>query len=129
MDARPGGSLDALQRRQMFEASLESCRFVSAHWFGGLARGLRRVWAERLESGAEALLGPLPPVGAALFAPPPQFPAQSLAQSPPAPGPQAAPPAGPAGNPAGDAAGNRHAGNTAGNTGVRELAGLREGRR
>ena len=63
----PGARLDALQRRQMFEASLESCRFVSAPWFGGLARGLRRVWAARLESGAEALLGPLPPAGAVLF--------------------------------------------------------------
>jgi hypothetical protein len=62
-----GGGLNALQRRQMFEASLESCRFVSAHWYRGLARGLRRVWAERLETGSADLLGPLPPVAAALF--------------------------------------------------------------
>ena len=65
--AGPAGSLEALQRRQMFEASLASCRFVSASWFRGFARGLRRVWTERLECGTEALLGPLPPVGAALF--------------------------------------------------------------
>lgn len=68
--AAPGGGLNALQRRQMFEASLESCRFVSASWFRSLARGLRRVWAERLEGGAEALLGPLPPAGLALFGEP-----------------------------------------------------------
>ena len=52
----------------MFETSLESCRFVSAHWYRGLARGLRRAWAEQFEGGAEALLGPLAPAGATLFA-------------------------------------------------------------
>ena len=35
--------------------------------FLSLAHGLRRAWAERLEGGSEALLGPLPPAGAALF--------------------------------------------------------------
>lgn len=64
----PAGGLNALQRRQMFETSLESCRFVSAHWYRGLARGLRRAWAEQFEGGAEALLGPLAPAGATLFA-------------------------------------------------------------
>lgn len=63
----PAGSLNALQRRQMFEASLGSCRFVSSHWFRGLARGLRRVWDERFEAGTDALLGPLSTPGAALF--------------------------------------------------------------
>lgn len=63
----PAGSVNALQRRQMFDAALESCRFVSSHWFRGLARGLRRVWDERFETGTEALLGPLSPVEAALF--------------------------------------------------------------
>lgn len=64
----PMGGRNILQRRRMFETSLESCRFASAHWFRGLARGLRRVWSERFEGDAEAVLGPLPPVGAALFA-------------------------------------------------------------
>ena len=63
----PVGSLNALQRRQMFETSLEGCRFVSWHWFRGLSRGLQRVWDERFEGGAEALLGPLPAAGTALF--------------------------------------------------------------
>lgn len=63
----PVGSLNALQRRQMFEASLASCRFVSSHWYRGLARGLRQVWDERFEAGTDALLGPLSAVGAALF--------------------------------------------------------------
>lgn len=63
----PIGGVNALQRRQMFETSLESCRFVSSHWFRGLARGLRRVWDERFESGTETLLGSLSPVSAALF--------------------------------------------------------------
>lgn len=65
--AAPGGGLDALQRRQMLEDSLAGCRFASAPWFRSLAHGLRRAWAERLEGGSEALLGPLPPAGAALF--------------------------------------------------------------
>lgn len=64
----PMGSLNAQQRRRMFEESLGNCRFVSAHWFRGLARGLRQVWAERFESDAEALLGPMPAGAAALFA-------------------------------------------------------------
>lgn len=64
----PAGGRNALQRRQMFEASLESCRFVAAPWFHGLARGLRRIWDERIETDVEALLGPMPAVGAALFA-------------------------------------------------------------
>lgn len=63
----PVGSLNALQRRQMFEASLKSCRFVSSYWFRGLARGLRRVWDERFEAGTDTLPGPLSATSAALF--------------------------------------------------------------
>ncbi len=63
----PAGSPNTLQRRQMFEASLEGCRFVSAPWFRGFARGLRRIWDERFEAETDALLGPLSAAGAALF--------------------------------------------------------------
>ena len=63
----PGGGLNALQRRQMLEASLESCRFAGAPWFDGLARDLRRVWSERFEADASLLPGQLTPEEAALL--------------------------------------------------------------
>lgn len=76
------GGLNAQQRRRMFEASLASCRFVSTHWYRGLARGLRQVWAERFEAGLADLLGPLPPEGAALFGPKSAAPPAARATGP-----------------------------------------------
>ncbi|WP_246400027.1 beta-1,6-N-acetylglucosaminyltransferase [Amaricoccus macauensis] len=65
--ALPGAARPPAQRRRMFEASLESCRFAGAPWFDGLARDLRRVRSERFEADASLLPGQLTPEEAALL--------------------------------------------------------------